>query len=221
MTESRATGALLWLRAALLGSIALLTGVVSHAAADGLLPSAAALVVLGVLAAAAAAWLLRRRVSWLGLVGLAVLGQTGVHLALSVLAGHRGDASAAPPVVLTGGTGWESAMMGGYADAPAAPSLGWTTHLMEHVTAVGPGMVVAHLLGAVALAGWLAVGEGALWALLLMLGAEVASRLWPRGPVLVEPAAAPARAVVPPAAVRLPLLSRGSVCRRGPPLPVC
>ncbi len=221
MGEIRATGALLWLRAALLGMIALLTGVVSHAAADGLLPSTAALVALGLLATVAAAWVLRRRVPWFGLVGLAVLGQTVIHLALSVLAGHSGDPAAVPLRPVAGTATWQDSLLGGYADPAAAPSLGWTTHLVEHLTEVGPGMVAAHLVGAAALAGWLAVGEVALWALLLMLAAGVGAgrRRWVDHPVAGP--AAPARAVVVPAALRPSLLSRGSVCRRGPPVPVC
>ncbi|MEZ5093909.1 hypothetical protein [Nocardioides sp.] len=147
MTTHRATGALLWLRACLLGAIALLTGIVSHASADGLLPSAWALVALGAGATLSAAWVLRRRVSALGLLGLALLGQTVTHLALTVLAGHRGDPVAAPAPTVAGGS-WEDAMMGGYADPPAAPSLGWTTHLVDHLTQIGPGMVLAHLRSA-------------------------------------------------------------------------
>ncbi len=221
MDGIRATGALLWLRAGLLGAIALLTGVVSHAAADGLLPSAGTLVALGLLATAAAAWVLRRRMPWLALVGLALLGQAVVHLALSVLAGHRGDPVAAPPRPLTGATTWQDSLLGGYADPAAAPSLGWASHLVEHLTEVGPGMVLTHLLGAAVLAGWLAIGEGALWALLLLVGAEVGSRLWRWFVVPVVSPAAPARTVVPLVAPRPVLLSRGGLCRRGPPLPVC
>ncbi len=221
MSDSRATGALLWLRAALLGAIALLTGVVSHAGADGLLPSAGALVTLGALSTAVAARVLRRRVSWLGLLLLAVSGQTLIHLALSLLAGHRGDPLAAPARALPGGAGWESALMGGYADASAAPALGGTTHLVEHLIDVGPAMVAAHLLGAAALAGWLAVGEAALWSLLLLLGAEVGALLrWWTTPV-VSLAPLPARVDLPLAAPRHWALTRGSVWRRGPPLAVC
>ena len=220
MTTHRATGALLWLRAGLLGAIALLTGIVSHASADGLLPSAAWLAVLGLGATLSAAWVLRRRVSAAGLLGLAVLGQTITHLALTVLAGHRGDPVTRPAHAVAGGT-WEDAMMGGYADPPAAPSLGWTTHLVDHMTEIGPGMVLAHLLGALALAGWLAMGEAALWGLLLLLGADICAWLVAWTAPLVPLAPAPARADVPLAAPRRWVLCQGNVSRRGPPLPVC
>jgi hypothetical protein len=219
--DVRATGPLLWLRASLLGSIALLTGVVSHAAADGLLPSVRWLVLLGVAATVASAWVLRRRVSGLALVALAVIGQAGAHLALSVLAGHRGQARAVVPRPVVGDGSLEDALMGGYADAPVQPSLGWSMHLVDHVIAVGPLMVLAHLLGAVALAGWLALGEAALWALLLFVGAEIRSWFFRWPTTVATRRARAARVVVPPAALRRWLLAHAAVTRRGPPAPVC
>lgn len=219
MTDVRATGFLLWMRAALLGGIALLTGVVSHAAADGLLPSAASLLALAGATTLGSAWLLRRPASRLGLVVLAVIGQAATHLVLTVLAGHRGDARVAPPVVVEPDS-LDHALMGGYVDPAPQVSLGWTAHLVDHVTSIGPTMALAHLLGAVALAWWLGVGEASLWALLLFVAAEIGSSLLPRLVLVVPDPPALPRAVDVERPGGRRLLNLGTVSRRGPPLPV-
>lgn len=219
MTEVRAAGPLLWLRAGLLAVIALLTGVVSHAAAGGLLPSVFSLVALAAAITVGAAWVLRRRLPRLGLIALAVAGQTSAHLVLSVLAGHRGDPRVVPLQAVGGRGSVQDALMGGYADPPPQPSVGWTSHLVDHVADIGPAMVVAHLLGAVVLAGWLSVGEAALWALLLFVAAEVRT-------LLAHPVHSCSRLLaVPPGVLAAGVLQRdllvlGAVTRRGPPLPV-
>ncbi|GAB2865113.1 hypothetical protein [Nocardioides pacificus] len=87
-------GPLLWLRAGFLGAAVLLTGAVSHAAADGRLPGLGAMALLLVATTLLASFLLRRRASVPRLVLLVVGGQTLVHTLLSAMAGHHGDSAA-------------------------------------------------------------------------------------------------------------------------------
>lgn len=221
--EPRARGILLWVRAALLGSVGVLSGVVSHAAADGLLPSVGWLVALTAASTLVAARWLRRRRSAPALVGLALAAQTGVHLVLSILSGHRGETPAAPvltPATPSPALSLEDALMGVQVDPAVAPDLGWTGHALDHLTAMGPWMALAHVAGAALLGIWLAAGEAAMWDLLLFVAATVHARLAaPSAPVVRRPPrAAPARGVVVVAAGLLVVEVRS---RRGPPVPVC
>lgn len=150
MDAFRPGSVLLWLRAWLLSSAFVLSGTVAHASADGLLPSWRWLLLLSVGGTTAAAALLRGPASGLRLAALMLAGQTGVHLALTVLAGHR-DARHEMAV------------------EPSASTSPWLTfvhHETEHLAEQWPSMVLAHLLGAVALALWLALGEQTVWGML-------------------------------------------------------
>ncbi len=80
--------AVIWARAALLAAVTLFLGVAAHVTADGLLPSAAWLVVLAVLAVVPCAAILARPASALRIVLTLAGGQAAVHLALTVTAGH-------------------------------------------------------------------------------------------------------------------------------------
>ncbi len=199
MRERRATGPLLWVRALLLGSIALLTGIASHAAAAGLLPSVGSLVALWGGATLTAAWFLRRQLGARRMMLLAVAGQTAAHLALSSLAGHRGDPAAVP----------------GGSHAAGTP------HVLDHLTEAGPLMVLSHMAGAVVLGAWLAIGEAMLWSLLAVLSTELLRRCWTSATPVVGGCRIAPRAVVAVSGPRRLLLSVGSLTRRGPPLPVC
>ncbi len=237
----------MWLRAAVLGPVVLLSGAVSHVAADGQLPSAVAMGLVLAACTALSACFLRSRATALRLVALVVGGQAATHLLLSVTAGHHGAASAAStapgpragPALqavaddggrrvgsladhfdaasAAGGRAGEAATAG-----PFAQALG---HLVEHTLAQGPLMLLAHTLGAVALGLWLAVGESALWHLLVLTTVRA------RVAVLLQVALLPlrssalggldaARRLPVPPLLLLPLdrtLPHRLVTRRGPP----
>ncbi|MBO9524364.1 MAG: hypothetical protein J7518_22735 [Nocardioidaceae bacterium] len=174
----RASLTLRWARAAVLASVALGTGAVAHLSADGLLPGPGGLLVLALAWTTLAAMLLGRQASTLRLVALVVGGQAFVHTGLAAMAGHRGDPvtpHAAPsplpmptphPVPRTGSyfDQWAQSRPQGGA-APAVPA--WLVHAVADV-AEHPAMALAHVLAAVAVGLWLAVGERALFALLAL-----------------------------------------------------
>lgn len=236
--ETTATGALLWVRAVVLSSFALLTGAVAHVQADGLLPGHGVLVALVVVGTLVCAPLMRREGGTLRVTALLVAGQSAVHVALAGTAGHRGDpvtvpAPARTPVVPSGsgerrGSFFEVAYSAPPASGSGSEGLSVPAPLLHAVTVVAahPAMAATHLLAALVCGWWLARGERALWHLL-----SLASRGWGElvGPLL----AAWARAVqvvrprlvlsvVPASAPEprpvLPILSR-SLSRRGPPRP--
>ncbi|HTW18372.1 MAG TPA: hypothetical protein VMF51_24825 [Nocardioides sp.] len=226
----RTDPAVLWARAVLLASVAVFLGAAGHVTADGLLPGPAALVVLYVVAVVGAAAFLARPASPLRLVALLVGGQTVVHLVLSAAAGHVGDPArpAAGPAPAPAGTlpTVDGRRVGtlqdafdvgaGHASGPALP----VGHLLDHLTGQAP-MMLAHLVVAVAVGLWLAVGERSLWTLLalaatvvlapLQLLAAIARAGLPVVRRLAVRAAAPLR---PPHSL---VLAR-AVVRRGPPL---
>ncbi len=185
---TRASGPVLWARAAALSVVALTVGGVAHAEAGGLLPGPLVLALLVLLGTLAVAPLLRRPASTLRVVLLLVAGQGVVHTVLAVAAGHRGDPVAAPPpapspAVPVGALG-DGSRRGSFHDVaydatPAAagdpltvpaPLLHAFTDLVDH-----PAMALTHVLAAVACGWWLARGERALWLLL-----AVTARAWAR-----------------------------------------
>lgn len=241
----------MWLRAAVLGPVVLVSGAVSHVAADGRLPSAVPMVLVLAGCTVLSAFFLRSRASALRLVALLVGGQAATHLLLSVTAGHHGAApgagttpgpvsgsSTGPALQVvaddggrrvgsladhfdaasaTGGRAGEAVTAGPFAQA--------ASHLVEHTLAQGPLMLLAHTLGAVVLGLWLAVGESALWHLLVL--ASVRARVAATLPLALLPLRASAlggldaarRLPVPPLLL-LPLertLPHRLVTRRGPP----
>lgn len=232
-----ATGSLLWVRAAFLSSVALATGALAHVQSDGLVPAAGVLAALVAVGALACAPFLRRQGSTLRIVTLLVAGQSLVHLALALTAGHRGDPDAtrgvapvaptAPAVGTRSGSYYDVAYAshtgghGGGLSVPA-PLLHVVTDLTGH-----PAMAIAHLFAAAVCGWWLASGERALFRLI-----ELAARGWSDlvAPVLLRWAAA-ARALATVSsdlrvdAVVLVVLdpapqaaiSSRSVSRRGPP----
>ena len=91
--EPRVTGALLWSRALLVGSLVALLGTAGHVSAGGLLPApwvVAALVAVTVVGCAPAC---ARQVSTARCALLLVVGQAAVHVVLSSTGGHLGDPS--------------------------------------------------------------------------------------------------------------------------------
>ena len=236
-SPSPATGVLLWARALMLSAMALTTGALAHVQADGLLPGTTTLLVLTVAGAVACAPLLRREGSALRLVLLLVAGQSAVHMALAVTAGHRGDPVATPapaPAMPTAATGDRT---GSYFDAAYASRVGEHDGGLSvpavvlhafHDIAAHPMMALMHLLAAVACGLWLARGERALWLLVGLASrgwTELAASAVRRWAVAARAAVASALEVEVPTlavAVATPLpqsqVASPSVSRRGPPL---
>lgn len=177
--EVRVDAALLWLRAVVVGSLAVFLGVAGHATADGLLPGPGVLAVLTVVAVVLCVPVLARPASALRLVAVMVGGQAVVHVVLTLAAGHVGDPARAVPVrAATGGAtlpevagrrvgSLQDAYDAGAGHAGQAPSL--PGHLVGDLVAHAPMMLV-HLLAAALVGLWVAAGERALWQLLAMTG---------------------------------------------------
>jgi hypothetical protein len=204
VSEPRPGPFLVWTRAALLGAIALLSGTAAHVSAGGLLPSSIAMVGLLVIATLAATRCVLHRASALRLVALVLAGQTLIHLMLSALAGHHEDLGV------------------------AGSSSGSLAHLVHHLSEQDPLMVLAHLVAAAVLGGWLAVGESALWTALVLVTARLCGWASALLPVTVDGWARPGRCDLrhsrTPCAhvVRRRALVVGTVTHRGPPLlPSC
>lgn len=185
------------LRATILGGSAAGVGTASHVAGDGLLPGPLALTVLCVAAVAIASALVLTRATRLRILLTLVGGQALMHVVLASLGGHRG--------VTPGESG------------------GFWAHQLQHLTASGPSMVLAHTAGAVMLALFLAFAEERLWRRLVgsMLTRHLrrlaAARLLGAAAAAVP---APARVAGPArrAPVSTPAESRPALGRRGPPV---
>lgn len=252
--KTRATPVLLWSRAALLGTVVVTVSAVGHVSADGLLPGPAALVALLLAATVVSARFLTHQASPLRLVTLLVAGQGAIHGALSVLAGHGSAGSAVTTsgaaydgrVVERSGSHFDQVAVlhatavehlaatasGTTAGAttsgtagPESAAAGWS-HLVEHLAGQSPAMLVAHLAVVAVLGLWLAMGERALWSVLVLTTTrlhDLAARavllvlgqgsLAPHARVLRGPVLATRlRTVVP-----LPQLLHHVVVHRGPP----
>jgi hypothetical protein len=210
VSDMAAVGPLLrWVRALVLASVGLTTGVTFHVSADGLLPGPWALVALLVLSTVGVAPFLGAPASTRRVVTLLVLWQTLIHGALTVLSGHRGDLS------------------GGHTEAGEhAQELVWSRvhHVVEDMTGAHAAMAMGHLLAAVLVGLWLAAGERALWRLLSLAVRPVLSVVRALGNVALAAGwsgAAP-RVKAPQLAHGADLLTRWflvrAVLRRGPPV---
>ncbi len=236
--DRTAGGALRWMRALLLAAVAMGSGVIAHLTADGRMPGPAALGLLFLLCVAGAAALLGRPASTLRVVVMTVAGQTFVHGFLTALSGHRGDPPlrrvvvAPAPVPATVPTG--PGRSGSYFDLVYAPTHQGTgaqpvlpapvQHLMADLTGPHAVMALAHVAAAVIVGLWLAVGERALWHL-VVLAADGARRVVQAACSSYARVRWGARALLAP----LPLRDNGPrprlrqvldriVVRRGPPL---
>ncbi len=229
----------LWGRSAVLGGAVFATGTVSHLAGGGLLPHPVLTALLLAGAVLVASRLLTVRRSAGPLVAMVVAGQTLAHGLLSTLAGHRGqDGSAADVVVpvapVPAGTPRTGNLLDHYTATYGAQTgdgaglsapTGWLSHQVDHLVAQGPLMLLAHVGGAVALGLFLAVGEGALWRLLLAVSARARVAVAAAGLVLVADAVRRgvrlARAALPaegPQVCGPQVVHLDSRRRRGPPL---
>jgi len=220
--DTRASGAVRWARATVLGVVVLTLGAVAHVQGDGHLPGPAEMAFLGFLTVAFCAAWLGRPAGAVRLVALTTLGQAVVHLALSLVAGHgdaaRAQASATPgpgPVPAPFGA---DAQPGGVTTAEEL-DLGPLLHVFSDVVDHA-GMASAHLVAAVLVALWLAVGERSLWTLVALAArhlvapvALLAAAVLPR-PVAVRRGAPRPRTTTPPVIAALARI----VVRRGPPV---
>lgn len=189
---------LVWGRAAVVGTVAAGTGVVSHVAGDGFLPGPVVLTLLVVGCVVASAFLLARPASAFRLTAMVVAGQTVVHGVLSTTAGHRGELRPSylvtPPPTTETDTGDVFERYQQLAGTDTASGhvdvtlTAWWDHQVEHLTAAGGLMVVSHLVGAVVLGLFLAVGEDALWRLVALALARRSVRLGAYALVLADAA---------------------------------
>lgn len=213
--QARVSTFALWARACVVGAMTCFLGVAGHVTADGLLPGSPVLVLLGVASVLASLPLLARPAGPARMMLLLVVGQAGVHVGLSLTAGHV--AAPAPHRHEAG------ALAQAHHEPTADPALGLLTtlgHLVDDLVAHGP-MMAAHLAVAALIGLWLAHGERCLWTLLalsarLVVGAVLAAAEW-APQVLPERPAVPATPVFAPYAATH--LAR-SLSRRGPPQPV-
>ena len=187
---------MVWGRSWVLGAVVAASGIASHLMGQGRLPGPWALGGVFVACVLVVSCFLRVRASSARLVLLVVGGQTFVHAALSGLAGHRGDSAGASVSagIASGAPAGPAAASSSetperffdhyqaLSAATPAPAGGedWLAHQVQHLTDQSPLMVAAHLLGATAVALFLAVGEGALWRILLLTAARARVRtgLW-------------------------------------------
>lgn len=186
-------------RAAVLGAVGFGSGIASHVAGGGRLPSGIALLCLLAISVAVSAHLVRTWASSRRLVMVVVVTQGAWHLVLSLLAGHAATVPSTPP---TSGSGQ-----------------GVVGHQLAHLGEQGAAMVLAHLGGAVALGLFLARGEAALRGLVDLLGTTVGSALLVCRMVPATPVSSRAGTVTHVEPVhRSGRIVRDSTRRRGPPL---
>lgn len=221
----------LWARALLVTLLAVFLGAAGHVTAEGLLPGPGVLALVVVVGSVVSASVLARPASTLRVVALLVVGQAGVHAVLTATGGHVGDGPAAAhgPLPHVGGAVvlpvvdgrrvgslQQAHEAGTHALAPALP----VGHLVSDVSDHAPMMLV-HLVAAVLVGLWLAVGERSLWTL-VALASTASLRPLLLALALLRATRVPVTtgAAVPaaePAPRTTHLLAR-CVVRRGPPL---
>jgi hypothetical protein len=169
-----AAGALRWARAAVLATVALLTGTLAHVSAGHALPSVSALGALLAVLTLVAAPLLRHPASTRRVVLLVAAGETLIHYALSASTPAAGHLTGRMTGLMTG----PMASMHHATGTGVVPggSLTLTDILHQAASgATGPHVLMAeaHLAAAVLLGLWLAAGERALWTVLCLTLATV------------------------------------------------
>ncbi len=222
--------ALLWGRAVVLTASTFLVGALGHVTAGGLLPGPVALVSMLAVGTTLAAALLARPASARLLVALVVGGQTLVHAALSLTAGHAADARTAPAATATPARsgslsgslptdagGRVGSLQDHYESTVGAPAATGLTvpdpaALLDHLP-----MFLAHAAAGVVVGLWLALGERAVWSLLALAVRRVLAPLVVLLPI--TPARRPRPALVHLHPVHRTPRDRvaRSVVRRGPP----
>ena len=224
---------LLWARAGIVGSLAFTLGVLGHVSADGLLPGPGLLAALAGLSVVLSGPMLARPAGRTRLVLMLVGGQTMIHAALTVTAGHAGDAAGGRVPHVAGGDPFGPLpVVGGHrvGSLQDAFSVGSPTesgsalaptlpigHLVNDLSAHAP-MMVAHVVAAALVGLWLAHGERSLWTLVSLAGRRLV--LAAVLPAPVAPRHVSLRSylrIQAPAGPRSVWLTRTDT-RRGPPL---
>ena len=222
--NGQASALLRWLRAGVLTAVMVSFGTVTHASADGRLPGPVGMILLASVCLLVSSLALAAPAGALRIVGLTVVGQSGVHVLLTATAGHQGDGnvSAAQVPAAVGGAGRRTGSLHDFylssQPIPTAESGDPISHLVADLGSHGP-MMLAHLLAAVMVGLWLAVGERALWALVALTGGALVLAVSWLAVVVIRPAVPPRLVLarvwrLPPP--RSAVLAR-SVVRRGPP----
>lgn len=230
------------LRGAGLASVTLLCGAVAHVTAGGYLPGVGWFVALGLLLTWVGARTLARPASTRRVVLLTMGGQTFVHVALTALAGHRGDgvtgplmrAAPTPPVAIPADVWTRTDRVGSLADqlmvgrpAPSSPTLvapEWALHVWADLQPAQLPMMLAHLAAAGLVGWWLARGEQAAWTVVALASRPLAGLL-ARAAALTLSSGPLARPVRRPRGVTLQrarprrILLAVAAERRGPPAP--
>ena len=215
-----------WLRAATLPSVLFTSGLVSHAAAGGVIPGGSVLVPLFVLTVVAAAPFARAAITPMQAAALLIGGQGLLHAALHMM----GDKAGTVTTTMCHGA------MDAAGSSPTGPHL-ISSHLMtppgapaSHSFAMSPvssGQIImplAHLAAVVVVGVWLAAGDRAFWTFLIFAARPVAEawrtvREAPRDRIGAVVGCSP---LVPPGmhtrpAVSSSVLAMSVVSRRGPP----
>lgn len=210
MTDRAGGTPLRWFRAGLLALVASLAGAIAHVSAGGRLPSATSVVLLVAILTCLCAALLGRVASKIRVVALVIGGQTFIHVALTVLAGHAGPS---PPSAHHAPGPPTSAQPAPPMDQVLVPN--GLTHVVPDLTGPDALMTVAHLCAGAAIGLWLASGERALFTLLaLMAGAALRVCTTPA----ILPASRSATLAVPARVACRPRIQQShSFGRRGPP----
>jgi len=215
-----------WLRAATLPSVLFTSGLVSHAAAGGVIPGGSVLVPLFVLTVVTAAPFARAAITPMQAAALLIGGQGLLHAALHMM----GDKAGTVTTTMCHGA------MDAAGSSPTGPHL-ISSHLMtppgapaSHSFAMSPvssGQIImplAHLAAVVVVGVWLAAGDRAFWTFLIFAARPVAEawrtvREAPRDRIGAVVGCSP---LVPPGmhtrpAVSSSVLAMSVVSRRGPP----
>ncbi len=226
----------LWARSVIVGCMAFFLGIAGHVSADGLLPNPLVLVALLLFAVFGSAPLLARQVRSPTMLLLLVGGQAGVHLVLTMTAGHRGDpgptAGPAAHVATPSSAGLPTVdghRVGSLLEAyqPSAGGAGGGSgssfgipigHLLNDLTAHG-SMMAAHLAAAAVVALWLAYGEHLLWSLVNLLGRTLTLALQLNSPVIAPDVRLRRMPVADVPALAWSRWLARPHSRRGPPLP--
>ena len=216
-----------WLRAATLPSVLVSSGLVSHAAAGGVIPGGSVLVPLFVLTVVTAAPFARAAITPMQAAALLIGGQGLLHAALHMM----GDKAGTVTTTMCHGA------MDAAGSSPTGPHL-ISSHLMtqpgalaSHSFAMSPmssGQIImplAHLAAVVVVGVWLAAGDRAFWTFLIFAARPVAEawrtvREAARDRIGAVVGCSP---LVPPgmhtpSAVSSSVLAMSVVSRRGPPI---
>jgi hypothetical protein len=205
-----------------LPSVLFASGLVGHAAADGVMPGTSVLIPLFVLTVVLVAPFVGAPTSPARAVALLAGGQGLLHAALQLLSGTT------VPAQVT---------MCGTASGMKAMSSPTSSHMMHHCAAASHdsavsvmsgghlAMLLAHLAAALVAGAWLVAGERAFWTLLTLAARPVLDAWRTVTEVLLRSGvgAVVANCLLPqfgwglPSAIRDSMWAVGAVTRRGPP----